>query len=211
MIKNQNDMRVVKTKKAIEETFSAQLEQMPFEEITVKDICQSAMVGSATFYYHYRDKYDLARHLVHKYLAELREAMLWQLSLLDAGMSEAEAWDLIADVKKELSLKRRRFQGIHTDRFDFQSELLTMLRKMIVERQPNSGLPELEYERQTGIAARQLLDYFSYVEDTDDFLPLKDYLAKGQSMLARYHDGNNGAQKESSDRAVSERRDLIIQ
>ena len=189
MVKNQEDLRIVKTKKAIEDAFFDLLEKMPFEKFTVKDICQAAMVGNATFYYHYSDKYDLAEQLVRKYLAELRSAMLWQLSMLEDGMPDREAWKRIAEVKTGLSAKRRLLLKIQSDVFDFHSELFSMFQELIRLRRPNENMPEEEYAQQVRIAARQLIDYFSYVEDMDDYMPLMDYLEKGRGMLSGFIEG----------------------
>ncbi len=58
-MKNLNDLRVIKTQKAIIEAFIQLLSQRPFEDITVNDICECAVVRRATFYNHFADKYEL--------------------------------------------------------------------------------------------------------------------------------------------------------
>lgn len=47
------------TKKAILDTFQQMLEKMPFEKITVSAIVASCSISPNTFYYHFRDIYDL--------------------------------------------------------------------------------------------------------------------------------------------------------
>lgn len=53
------DLRVRRTHKLLWEALMAELAERPFEEITVKDICERAMVHRTTFYKHYADKYAL--------------------------------------------------------------------------------------------------------------------------------------------------------
>src|SRR5690349_1197604 len=53
------DLRVRRTHKLLWEALRAELMEQPFEEITVKDICERAMVHRTTFYKHYEDKYAL--------------------------------------------------------------------------------------------------------------------------------------------------------
>ncbi len=53
------DLRILKTKKAIYSTLLKLMEQKPFEEIKVLDICNAAMINRSTFYAHYNDKYEL--------------------------------------------------------------------------------------------------------------------------------------------------------
>jgi AcrR family transcriptional regulator len=57
--RSQADLRVRRTHKLLWEALMALLSQRSFEEITVKDICERAMVHRTTFYKHYEDKYAL--------------------------------------------------------------------------------------------------------------------------------------------------------
>lgn len=53
------DLRVRRTQKLLWEALMALLEEQDFEAISVKDICDRAMIHRTTFYKHYEDKYDL--------------------------------------------------------------------------------------------------------------------------------------------------------
>ncbi|HBY89584.1 MAG TPA: TetR family transcriptional regulator [Aerococcaceae bacterium] len=53
------DPRVARTRKAIIESFIQLSERKPFENISVKDITEEALINRATFYNHFLDKYDL--------------------------------------------------------------------------------------------------------------------------------------------------------
>ena len=55
----QADLRVRRTHKLLWEALMAELSQRSFEQITVKEICERAMVHRTTFYKHYEDKYAL--------------------------------------------------------------------------------------------------------------------------------------------------------
>lgn len=52
------DLRVIKTQKALLDTFMEMLSKEPFDSITVNNLCEQAMVRRATFYKHFSDKYD---------------------------------------------------------------------------------------------------------------------------------------------------------
>lgn len=56
--KTKTDLRVIKTRKALTEAFLKMLEEKRFEDITVNELCERAMVRRATFYKHFMDKYD---------------------------------------------------------------------------------------------------------------------------------------------------------
>ena len=47
------------TEKAILQTFSRMLEEMPFDRITVSALTRSCEISHNTFYYHYQDIYEL--------------------------------------------------------------------------------------------------------------------------------------------------------
>lgn len=55
---NKEDLRVRKTKKALFDAFMKLLNEKPFDEITVNELCERAGIRRATFYKHYSDKFD---------------------------------------------------------------------------------------------------------------------------------------------------------
>lgn len=59
MIKEQTDLRVIKTKKAIHDAFLDLIQTKGYDKITVQDIAKKAMINRNTFYLHYTDKFDL--------------------------------------------------------------------------------------------------------------------------------------------------------
>lgn len=53
------DLRVKRTNKYIIEAFIRLVEEKGFEQVTVQNIADEAMINRATFYAHYKDKQDL--------------------------------------------------------------------------------------------------------------------------------------------------------
>ncbi|MCO7125496.1 TetR/AcrR family transcriptional regulator [Sporolactobacillus shoreicorticis] len=70
MASDATDLRVLKTRAAIQSHFLGLLLQKNFNEITVKDIASAAKIGRGTFYLHYEDKYNLLETVVKEGLAE---------------------------------------------------------------------------------------------------------------------------------------------
>ena len=62
----QADLRIRRTHKLLWEALMAELSERAFEEISVKDICERAMVHRTTFYKHYADKYALLEQGMHQ-------------------------------------------------------------------------------------------------------------------------------------------------
>ena len=61
------DMRVRKTVGAIHDAFTEMLMEMPFEKITVKALCERALVNKTTFYRYYPTLEDLLEELQWQY------------------------------------------------------------------------------------------------------------------------------------------------
>lgn len=57
-----DDLRLIKTYKALQETLFMRLEQNDFRKITVNDLCKQALISRATFYAHFLDKYDFLKY-----------------------------------------------------------------------------------------------------------------------------------------------------
>ena len=57
-MEQRTDLRVIKTYKALTDAFLQMLSEKKFENITVNDLCDRAMVRRATFYKHFADKVD---------------------------------------------------------------------------------------------------------------------------------------------------------
>lgn len=53
------DRRIVKTKKTLKQTLIQMLEEIPFEQISITELCRRAEISRITFYSHYNDKYAL--------------------------------------------------------------------------------------------------------------------------------------------------------
>ena len=53
------DIRVIKSKKAINDAFLLLRAKKELKKITVKELCEKAMVNKSTFYSHYNDIFDL--------------------------------------------------------------------------------------------------------------------------------------------------------
>ena len=58
------DLRVVRSRNLLCKAFFELLEVMPYEKITVIDICNKAMVHRATFYNHFEDKEHLLAYAI---------------------------------------------------------------------------------------------------------------------------------------------------
>ena len=57
------DKRITRTKRVLKQTMIKMLADSPFEQISIKQLCEIAGISRVTFYTHYNDKYDLAEDI----------------------------------------------------------------------------------------------------------------------------------------------------
>lgn len=67
------DLRIQKTHMALTDAFLSLLNKKRFDNITVGEICDSAMVRRATFYKHFGDKYEFFTYTIRKIKEEFRK------------------------------------------------------------------------------------------------------------------------------------------
>lgn len=84
----ENDLRYIKTERAIREAFFALLEEGEFEKITVKDITERALINRNTFYLHYKDKFDLINSILVGFIQDLSAKAL---EVIDASTQPDKA------------------------------------------------------------------------------------------------------------------------
>lgn len=75
------------TKKALAASMKKLMRQKPFEKISVSDICSDCGINRKSFYYHFRDKYDLVNWIF--YVGFIGEM---DITSYDSG------WDWLEDI-----------------------------------------------------------------------------------------------------------------
>ena len=80
MASRKEDIRIVKTKKALSDSFFEMLTEIPLDEVTVNDLCERADIRRATFYKHFKDKTDFITYLI-KDVRVRFDHEIWQADL----------------------------------------------------------------------------------------------------------------------------------
>lgn len=63
-MQTKTDLRIIKTRANIRTSFIELLLEKDFNEITIQNILDQALINRSTFYNHYSDKYDLVEQLI---------------------------------------------------------------------------------------------------------------------------------------------------
>ncbi|HIW12001.1 MAG TPA: TetR/AcrR family transcriptional regulator C-terminal domain-containing protein [Candidatus Salinicoccus stercoripullorum] len=69
------DLRVQKTLHAIDQAIIALLQKKPFENITIQDISNEAMINRGTFYSYYKDKYELIESYQESMMTDIEQLL----------------------------------------------------------------------------------------------------------------------------------------
>ena len=105
---NQQDLRVIKTKRNIENSFLKLLEEKDFSSITVQQILDEALINRSTFYAHYEDKYDLAKGMCQELQSEFEE-MIQKRFLL---VGQEQILEYIESIYQAVYEKRKKYSAL---------------------------------------------------------------------------------------------------
>ncbi len=91
-----DNSRTKSTRKKIENEFILLLDKFDIEKITIKSICEKAKINPSTFYFHYRDIYDLMEQIECE-MSKKAEKVFWDEDENKFKMNILELLQLIED------------------------------------------------------------------------------------------------------------------
>lgn len=78
------------TKQALSNALKELMEEQPFEKISVSDICEKCHMNRKSFYYHFKDKYDLANWIFDTEFIQLTKEH--SVDVMNPAYSFEERW-----------------------------------------------------------------------------------------------------------------------
>ena len=94
MKQEKTDLRVIRTRKAIRDAFCAMIMEMDYQDITIKELTQRAMINRNTFYLHYDSIESLLRELQDEIAGEFIEKQVSYTKMADIRrMLPMHQWD----------------------------------------------------------------------------------------------------------------------
>lgn len=115
------DLRTIKTDRLIKSTFIDLLDQKTFEQITIKDICDTALIGRSTFYHHYVDKYALLDQMIKNVTTEFQD-------LIDQRNQKLSENSLLIYLYQKLFKNRQTFLALLTVNSHLETNLHQILK-----------------------------------------------------------------------------------
>ena len=126
-----------RTLAAIHTAFYELLRKMPFEKITIRNICDEAKVSKFTFYNYYCDKYELAEALEEEFIGGLCDIIEGpELSEAGNSLRSKNVWNYITDHAEEY----RALTTLTLNGVNFNQYLLERLQKL-TQKQIADGVP----------------------------------------------------------------------
>lgn len=120
------DIRIYKTKLAIERALIELLKQNDFKDITIKKICDQSLIGRSTFYSHYLDKYDLLEKIVKQYASDFKYEIEQRFDSIEDG-KVANAIELVTDNMIKHKFEISTLLAVHEVSADLRKEFEQIL------------------------------------------------------------------------------------
>lgn len=131
-MQTKTDLRVIKTRANIKNTFIELLLKKDFTDITVQNILDQALINRSTFYKHYSDKYELAEQLIDEIMKKATVFITERFS----NMKDDElfsiiykAYEYVCDNKKIILALWK----IRTDKLHLYDDLQDLLKRCCMQ------------------------------------------------------------------------------
>lgn len=164
------DLRVKKTRKSIREAFIRLRSKKPLDKITVKELCDEAVINKTTFYLHYQSTYDLAETLEN----ELIESCF--ANIPDEDIKDTEL--LVLEFYRAFSAQSELFRILFSDN---RIEYLAGKANIFLRERVFKMYPSLRNDQEFNIrlTAAMYGCFYAYLEyKNEDMNEVIEYLGK---------------------------------
>ena len=151
------DLRVEKTRKSIVNAFIALRAKKPLEKITVKELCEYAMINKSTFYSHYADIYNLSDTLETEVVSSIIQTLEQPGYLFDN--TERATKELFLAFLSQNHLIQILFSGSRSSSLIYKIE--QQLKKIFFQKHPEY---KNDLSKNIGISYAIYGTYYSFME-----------------------------------------------
>ena len=127
------DLRIQKTEHAIKNAFIELRSKKPLEKITVKELCELAMINKSTFYSHYEDIYALSETMEQETVASIIGS-IGHLKDYTPEKSDIYTRELCLAFMSQISLIRILFSGREQSHLGYRLDIA--LKEMLFQKYP---------------------------------------------------------------------------
>ena len=138
------------TKQALAGAFKELIREQPFEKISVSDICDHCHMNRKSYYYHFRDKYDLVNWIFDMELVELNQVKALYMSGNSYGFDDRwKSIEVVCNYFYENRTFYRRVlkvDGQNSFVSHFREFIRPLLRFRVEDLLEVNDVPELVYD-----------------------------------------------------------------
>jgi AcrR family transcriptional regulator len=80
------DLRVTRTRTLVKDAFVKLMEEKEFQNITINDIADKAMINRSTFYLHFTDKYDLLKKITDEAIQSILDLVAPETHIVNGSL-----------------------------------------------------------------------------------------------------------------------------
>lgn len=175
------DLRVVKTRRNIEDTFLRLLRDVPFERITVKMVTEKALVNKGTFYRHYLDKYDLAEKAAARVIDEMREGVSARMRMAHETDGQSIVPRAIEPALEQIALLEA-MRGVTIGGEPVADAARRALVEEVSSAMPDPGVNEMQARVFIALGS----DFASLALASEEPVSLADYLLSARDAVGSY-------------------------
>lgn len=178
------DLRVLKTRKTIQDAFVDLVLSEGFERITVSELAKRAIINRQTFYKHYLDKYDLAKKMAENILGLVKGLAQQRVDLLHQDLTAIQIVDQIRPPFIEFVQQYRRqilaLRQVHLSDFDMDQQIMVLVKQAANQILGNTGSP-FEIAILSGVV-NSVLNYLLEYND----LPTDEEIAEALTRIKEF-------------------------
>lgn len=177
-----DDLRVMRTKRAIEITFASLVNEKGFANVTVKEIAEKAIINRQTFYNYYQDKYDLTEQLNDNYLSLFNKI----IAIRTKNLNEDQSLPLLSDLykRKEFSVlweSRDTITALLSIQYDQNSFTVRLQRSFVAQIQKHLTIKFTNLD--TSVIGSFYIDMIRFIAKNNT-KPTDQDLSKLRQLLA---------------------------
>lgn len=113
---NENDLRIIKTRRLIRDSFVELLNIKGFSGITINNIADVAMINRSTFYLHYTDKYDLLQQIMEEAIQNILQLVAPEAHIIDGKLEYDSFVQNISSILKTVESDAMLYKIILNDK-----------------------------------------------------------------------------------------------
>lgn len=150
-----------KTEGQIEDALLKLVQEKTFNQITVRDLTDTAKVGRSTFYEHYYDKYELLNNMVDRYSNFFAKVLSDRFDKQKAEDLTAESLEKIVD-----RLMKNQHAIVILLHLDVEGSNLSYNFRNILKAAVQESLFTVEYAQKTGVPIEYLSELYTNIAYT---------------------------------------------